>query len=70
MERPHKGFKGLINYASNTPRANVIVHRNVAEDAKRMNIFLSSDLGGIGSAFHRAEGGRKEKTLLSKLTGY
>jgi hypothetical protein len=22
LERPHKGFKGLINYASNTPRAN------------------------------------------------
>jgi hypothetical protein len=39
----------------------VIVHRRVAEDAKRMNIFLSADPGGIGSAFHRAEEGRKKK---------
>jgi len=38
-----------------------IVHRRVAEDAKRMNIFLSADPGGIGSAFHRAEEGRKKK---------
>ncbi len=32
----------------------VIVHRRVADDAKTMNIFLSADPGGIGSAFHRA----------------
>jgi hypothetical protein len=35
-----------------------------------MNIFLSADPAGIGSAFHRAEEGRKKKTLLSKLMGY
>jgi hypothetical protein len=42
----------------------VIVHRRVAEHAKRMNIFLSADPGGIGSAFHRAEEGRKKKLLF------
>ncbi len=39
----------------------VIVHRRVAENAKTMNIFLSADPGGIGSAFHRA--GRAEKKI-------
>jgi hypothetical protein len=29
-----------------------------------MNIFLSADPGGIGSAFHRAEEGRKKKLLF------
>jgi len=35
-----------------------------------MNIFLSADPGGIGSAFHRAEEGRKKKTLVLKLMWY
>ena len=42
----------------------VIIHRRVAEDAKRMNIFLSADPRGIGSAFHRAEEGGKQKDAL------
>ncbi len=48
----------------------IIVHRKVAEDSKKMNIFLSADPGGIGSAFHRAEEGRKKKTLVLKLMWY
>jgi len=35
-----------------------------------MNIFLSANPGGIGSAFHRAEDGRKKKTLALKLMRY
>jgi hypothetical protein len=38
----------------------VIVHRRGAENAERMNIFLSADPGGIGFAFYRAEEGRKK----------
>ena len=39
----------------------VIVRRRVAEDAEQKIFFLSADPGGIGSAFHRAEDGRKKK---------
>ena len=55
-------LKGLRKWLPDCRLTNktVIVHRKVAEDAKRMNIFLSADPGGIGSAFHRAEEGRKE----------
>ncbi len=36
-----------------------------------MNIFLSADPGGIGSAFHRAEEGRKKKShVLKSLQHY
>ena len=39
--------------------------------AERMNIFLSADPGGIGSAFHRAEEGRKKKShVLKSLQHY
>jgi hypothetical protein len=53
-------------YQHDSPKKDylVIVHRRVAEHAKRMNIFLSADPGGIGSAFHRAEEGRKKKLLF------
>ncbi len=36
-----------------------------------MNIFLSADPGGIGSAFHREEEGRKKKShVLKSLQHY
>ncbi len=41
----------------------VIVHRRVAEDAKRMNIFLSADPGEIVKRFHWA--GTAERKKLS-----
>jgi hypothetical protein len=52
-------------YQHDSPKKDylVIVHRRVAEDAKTMNIF-SADPGRIGSAFHRAEEGRKKKLLF------
>jgi hypothetical protein len=40
----------------------VNVYRRDAKDAKRKEVFLSADPGGIGSAFHRAEEGRKGKS--------
>ncbi len=35
-----------------------------AKIAEKKYIFFSADPGGIGSAFHRAEEGRKENDLL------
>jgi hypothetical protein len=45
----------------------VIAHRRVAEDAKRMNIFLSADPGLNRLRISRGRDGRKKKTPVLKL---
>ncbi len=53
VDRDWQDRQYVLSFFGTAPEARknymVIVHRRVAEDAKRMNIFLSADPRGIGS---------------------
>jgi hypothetical protein len=46
----------------------LIIHRRGAKNAKKRDIYLSADPGGIGAAFHRAGRPERKKIPFKNIT--